>query len=227
MNMTDRPTPRRVLLLTVLAATSLLAACGASGGSEGASTTTAANGGDGVTTTTGEDGPSTTDVETSTTTEPDQDDSGRQAYVDALAEGFADDDTAPFDEDQVDCLGNGFVDAIGYDELKRAGVTPEEFGEGDDFGGKLTIDEAIANDLYDQYEACGIDLKAFLKEFATDFTDGGKLSAAQEACVDKALTEENLRRSLVADLMGEDIEDDPLDAVDDCVDFSVDIPNDN
>lgn len=228
---THRPTPRRVLLLAALAATTLLGACGASSSSEGGSTTTLPGGGDEVTTTVGADESTTTTASStttkpSTTTEPDGSGAGdadRQAYLDAFAKGFGDEDNAPFEADQLECLANNFLDAIGVDELKSAGVTPEEYGGGGNFGGKLTLDEDTANDVFDQYEVCDVDLKSYLKTFAASFS-GGKLTPEEEACIDKSLTDENLRTSLVADLMDEELENDPLDPIEECVDFTADGP---
>lgn len=228
--MTSPTRSRRVVTGTALAL--LLAvgsvACGADGESDDATdeSTTTTSGGDASTTTTTRDDVTTTtrdDVTTTTgddvTTTTDGEPSGdAQDYVDALVatiEGNEGEEV--FEPGQVECLVGNFVDVIGVEALQAAGVSPEEFaqGNGSDFPPELGVDEAKANELYDQFAACEVDLvEVFTKAFSSG---GGEVTAEQQACIDDVFTEANLRASFVADYLGEDLADDPLDEAGDCV----------
>ena len=124
----------------------------------------------------------------------------RQAYVDAFAKDFDDDDAPDLEPAKVDCLGNAFLDVIGLDRITAAGVTPEEFGNGLDASDDVGIDEQKASDLYDTFKTCDVDLKALLAETVTKLAPR-PLTADQRACIDDVLTEANLRKSFVADTL--------------------------
>lgn len=231
---------RRTVTGTVLALllTVGTVACG-NGGSEDANndattTTTAGNettttseadeatttsGDDVSTTTTGDDVTTTTEEDVTTTTdgEPSSD---PQDYVDALVANIEGDTGAEsFGPGQVECVAGNFVDVIGIEALQAAGISPEEFAEGDgsDFPPEVGVDEAKANELFDQFDACEVDLiEVFSKIFAAE---GEELTAEQQACLEDVFTEENLRASFVADYLGEELEDDPLEEAGTCVGF--------
>jgi hypothetical protein len=227
-------TPRPIAIALVsLALLAGAAACGSEDGSEGAdpTTTTTAERAtttdgepdpvDGTTTTTAEeDGDDPVDGTTTTedVTDDDAGDADRQAYVDALKGWLGEDSGEVLQEDQVDCVSEGFVDVLGVDELKGAGINPEELAESDgtEFPDELGIDEDKANEMFDIFGACDIDFASIFKDL---FRAGGELTAEQESCIDDLLTDENLRRSLVAEILGEDLADDPLDDIDACADF--------
>ncbi|CAN5643774.1 hypothetical protein BH10ACT1_BH10ACT1_24600 [soil metagenome] len=235
--MTSPTRSRRLLAGTVLA---LLiaggtAACGASGGSDAdrETTTTAPKSTttveEATTTTSGDDETTTTTEGTdegSTTTAVDEPagDADRQEYVDALKESFdtgTDSTEQYFDSEQVNCLAESYVDVIGVDNLHDADVSPAELGKSSGDGPlpkELGIDEDGANELYDQFAGCDIDLAATFKKVFSQIS-GKALTPAQEACVDKAVTDENLRKSFVADFSGVELDPDPLDAAGTCVGF--------
>lgn len=230
------------LLLTAGAA-----ACGGSGGSEGATDTTTTTRVDkttttasttttageattttteaGVTTTTGDETTTTTEAATTTTearvtTTTNGEPSGdAQDYVDALVATIeGDEGEEVFEPGQVECLAGNFVDVIGVEALQSAGVSPEEFaqGNGSNFPPELGVDEAKANELYDQFAACEVDLaEVFTKAFSSG---GGEVTAEQQACIDDVFTQANLRASFVADYLGDDLADDPLEAAGVCLD---------
>ena len=239
-------TPTRTRRTVTGAALALLltvgtVACGDSGGSEGATdTTTTTTRVDkttttasttttegeatttteaGVTTTTEDETTTTTEARVTTTTngEPSGD---AQDYVDALVATIeGDEGEEVFEPGQVECLAGNFVDVIGVEALQAAGVSPEEFaqGNGSNFPPELGVDEAKANELYDQFAACEVDL---VEVFTKAFSSGrGEATAEQRACLDEVLTDENLRASFVADYLGEDLADDPLEAAGVCVGF--------
>lgn len=55
-----------------------------------------------------------------------------QPYVDAMVKSIQADATAPFTDDQANCLAKGMVNIIGIDEFEKAGITPENIGDGND-----------------------------------------------------------------------------------------------
>lgn len=235
--MTPPTPPRRFLTGAALALllTAGAAACGASGDSEGGTDPTTTTRADKTTTsastttteeetTTTEDDTTTTEDETTTTgggvttTTDGEPSSDPQDYIDALVANFEGDaGEEVFEPGQVECLAERFVDVVGIDELQAAGVSPDEFAEGDgsEFPPELGVDEDKANELYDQFAACEIDLRELLTKLFT--SEGNEITAEQQACLDKVFTDENLRASFVADFLGEDLENDPLDEAGTCI----------
>lgn len=213
------PASRRLSPATAALAALLVmgtAACGASGGDDTsvrtAQTTTTTGSAATKTTTSGAVGAPET---TSTTAGGGTGANGRQAYVDALVTNFnTGQDLEIFKAGQVECLANGFLDIIGLEKLQAADVSPQTFAESSDLPPEVGIDEAKANRLYDQFDACGIDLASAM---AKVFQAGGKgLTAAQQACFDKVVTDDSLRASFVADFLGKSLEQDPLDEASTC-----------
>lgn len=216
--MTPRTTPTRLAALAVaLLLAAGTAACGTSSGDDSSDTTEAK-----TTTTVQDDETTTTEADDdTTTTEGDDDetttteggdepvDADAQAYVDAMTDGIGEVFGGP---EQATCLAEAWVDTIGADVLAEQGVTPEAFGEGDDeMIEGLDLDEGTASDLYDTFGDCDIDLKALFTSFSSESP-----TPEEEACVDEILTDDNLRESFVAEYTGVDLEDDPIDAVEDC-----------
>lgn len=223
-----RPVAARPVVAVAMAALLILAAaCGTSGDDDVATgddpveeTTTTEAGA------TEEDGPTETTGDDSETTEPPTGDDpaepgtqgevgDRQDYVDAIAgslteEGF-------LTNEQGECLGEGWIDTIGFDRIVDAGITPDQFagGSGDQLE-DLDLGEPEANELYDQFGDCDIDLaQVFLDLFDAEES----LDEEQRACVEESLTDDALRASFVADFTGEDDVEDPLSATAECVDF--------
>jgi hypothetical protein len=204
-----------ILLLTFVLA-GIVAACGASGG-EAADTTTTT---DRATTTT-EDGPPTTSSRRTSTTrsKPSPTDgttpTGRQrstdadAYVKALAAKVKDDGSEVFGQAEASCLAGAYLDAIGVEALQAAGISPSDFAEsdGDTFDGKVTLTEAMGNQVFDRFEPCGIDLPTLFRQIS----EVENPTSDQEACFDRILTATNLRRSFVADYTGQELDPDPID----------------
>lgn len=227
--MTSPTRSRRLLAAGTLALllTAATAACGGDGGDEGGTDTTTSTRVDETTTTasttTEDDVTTTTEDEVTTTTEDevtsttDGEPSGDpQDYVDALVATIDGAGEEFFEPGQVECLAESFVDVIGVDALEAAGISPDELAEGtaSTFPPELGLDEAEANELYDQFGACEIDL---VEQFSKIFAAGRDLTAEEQACLEGVGTDENLRASFVADVLGEELEDDPLDAITTCV----------
>ncbi|QXC61885.1 hypothetical protein KSP35_03380 [Aquihabitans sp. G128] len=221
--------PRRLLAGLALAAllATGAAAC-SSDGSDGAAKTTTTKPDKAATAST-----TTVDGDTETTTTIGSDDSGpsttvaddgdrsRQAYVDAFTESF-DSSGEILSKDKSECVADKFIDVIGFDKITDAGLTPQQFaaGNGDDFPKSLGIDEDKAGELYDQFEACDVNLAdTFIKAFSTE---GQAIDAKTEACLRKAVTDEALRASFIASFLGDDDDVDPLDGASACLGVTAD-----
>ncbi|HEX2576688.1 MAG TPA: hypothetical protein VHK88_10100 [Aquihabitans sp.] len=226
-----RPTPAHRLLTAAALALLLTAGLGACGGDDDdaapttteAASTTAADAGEGTSEEDTEDGDTTTTAseedgdETSTTEGGGSGSADRQAYVDALTAALTSDGEGLFEPAQMACLGEAFVDTIGVEELQAADISPEQFAEQDGESLEpLGLTEDDANELYDQYATCEIDLQS---AFNTFLTSDGQVTPEQQACVDRYATDDSFRRSFVADILGEELADDPLEKAGECVGF--------
>jgi hypothetical protein len=211
-----RSRSRRVAMAVTLAfALSGATACGSDdGGSDdaGSETTTTAAATDAEAS--GDEPEPETETEPTGDEDPDAPpaeagDADRQDYIDALAAAAGNDDFA--DPDQSECLAEGWIDAIGADELRDAGITPEQFADGgDEELQALGLDEDTADEMYDQFAACDLDLRELI--IGSSQAESG-LTPDQQSCVEDTLTDEALRAWFVADLLGgEDVED-PFEAL--------------
>lgn len=209
--------PRRTLagLLAAVALLTLLVGCSASGSDDAApssSTTTEAttDGSDDEvsTTTEADDEPATT----TTTTDGGGGSSSKAAYVEAVADAMreVEDSDFPIDDEQAGCLAPRWVDAIGYDTLLAAGVTPEVLGGTED--GDTTaefedvVDRARAEKLVEAFGDCGIDLEEYFYE---GLTGDGSATADQAECLRSRLPEGYIRELMITSMDGGD---DALDA---------------
>lgn len=208
----------RRFVVTVTLAVALAgptAACGSDDGDAGTTTTTLATDADDPTET---EDTATGDAEGQgegggETPPPDVGGADRQAYVDALAGSAVPDDDVATPE-QSECLAEGWVDTIGVDELQAAGLSPEQFAEGDDEPLRsLDLDEATAGAMYDQFASCDVDLHEL---FIASFAGQGDLTPDQQACVEDILTEDALRAGFIADIVGDDTVEDPFDGLMTC-----------
>lgn len=155
----------------------------------------------------------TTTTDLSTTITPPSEPRG--AYIDALTAELIDTDRPVLTEDQATCISGAYVDAIGLDRIQEAGITPKDFAdaEGSGFGDRLVLTPDTANEVYDQFAGCGIDLAEVVKRMAGE----GGLTPTQSDCIDQIVTDENLRNAFVADFVGRSLPDDPLDQVEGCM----------
>lgn len=125
------------------------------------------------------------------------------AYADAMVASMTADSDMPFTDEQARCYANRTVDVIGADRITAAGG---KVGSGTDIDAldfsKLSVSEADGNKIYDQFEACGIDLRdAMIKSFA----EGGEMAPEATECFETVLTEKNLRTLMVSTMInGED-----------------------
>lgn len=131
-------------------------------------------------------------------------------YVDALVENFQQAGSV-FTDEGVRCLAEHWVSAIGTDTFREASITPADLTSNGSSLGALDIDRPTAETLADGFGDCGLDLRTvYLRTLEGDLSEQGK------ACVDDLLTEDAVRRSFVADVLGEKLDPDPLTQVDRC-----------
>lgn len=209
--MTQNSRTSRSLIALTLATALLLGACSSDGSDGTAPTTTEA---EGATPTTAPEGDEPTT--TADTTDGGGETGDRQAYLDAFVENF-DPDGEVFELSQVECLAEGYLDVIGLENLVDAGVTPEDYAQGSDFPDEVGLDEDKANAIYDQFDACDIDLKEVFLGAIEMFSEE-PLTDEQQSCADDVLTDEKLRASFVADLLElEGESQDPLDELSECI----------
>lgn len=126
-------------------------------------------------------------------------------YVDALVTSFSDDDdSVEFEEAQKECVGARFVDIIGVDRFKAAGVTPEDLVAADDSMEftelDLSTDEGYK--LYDSFGDCGINFRDLMLEELS--SEEGMTDAAKD-CLADLFTNDTMRDFMAISMVkGED-----------------------
>ncbi len=119
----------------------------------------------------------------------------------------------PIDDEQADCLAPKWVDAIGYETLLEAGVTPEVLGgteDGDDDADfEDVVDRPRAEKLIAAFGDCGIDLEElFFDGLASD----GSATPDQVDCLRGRLPDGFVQDLMITSMDGGDDaldEDDP------------------
>ena len=215
--MAPHPRRTRIGLLAAVALLALLVGCSADGSGDGS--------GDSATPTSTTPSTAPDDDETTMTTDADEADEAddgdgesgggslaRDAYVEAVADAMreVEDTDFPIDDDQADCLAPRWVDAIGYETLLDAGVTPEVLGGSED--GDTTaefedvVDRPRAERLVDAFGDCGIDLESF---FYDGLASDGSTTPEQVDCIRDRLPDGFIRELLITSMDGGE---DALDA---------------
>ena len=208
------------LVAAVVALSSFAAACtnSDSGGSSGTTETTHRTGN--VTSTSddrtngGDTGLSTT----STTTDNAGSHPTTEQYADALHDGLMTHGGSSAAGAPGRCASERFVEILTTERIAKAGVTAEdlkEHGLSAVSTGGVHLTEADANDLFDVFDECDIDLVALSM---TGPSTGSRAGDKLVACIRRHVTEEDLRASFVASARNLDYHDTALtDAVDACV----------
>lgn len=175
-------------------------------------TTTSVDDGTDVTTGT-EESSEATDTETTDPNDPE--DTGPsddpQDYIDKLAADIS--AGAVASQEQGECIGERWVDVIGFDAIGAAGMSPSEFSNLDtESYQKLGLSDADAESMYDAFEGCGI---AVADSIRAAFGEG--LSATQQSCIDDELTDELVKDLYITNLLeGNDPSDGRTDALEAC-----------
>jgi hypothetical protein len=102
--------------------------------------------------------------------------------------------------EQAECMAPKWLGTVGVERLKEHDIAPSMIGDDNSDDGSALADlgltEAEGNALYDAFGDCGVDLR---DEFVTSMT--AELSAPAAACVGDAMTDDLLRRLMVASIV--------------------------
>ncbi len=177
----------------VVGALLLGAACSSSGGDDAApesSTTTSADDTGATDTTTDETAPtngSSTDDDPSGGADVD-------AYVEALEESVRT-NGGMITAEQASCYAPRLIEVLDAERLADAGVTPDELAESDDLEfPDVDLDEDEANEVYDIYEDCGLDIRSI---FIEGVLLGSDLDDDEIACIESVVTDDKIRALMV------------------------------
>lgn len=189
MSIATSPTRRRVAAVVALAVTlGGAVACSSDGdGDSTATTTTTEATTDGTTVDPGTDSSTSTPVEAGDATEAD--------YVAGMTASLG--SSGEFTDDEKACMAEGLVDRIGYETWKEAGVAPGALENGSPFEG-LGLDAATAEELYGILDDCSGGL---YEASVTSILAGDE---SKRACVEEALTEEQLKQVFIAAFQGQE-----------------------
>ena len=132
--------------------------------------------------------------------------SGDDEYVEAMASSMEQDEDLPFAEQDIDCLSNEFVGALGGAErLEEEGITPEDLsGDAglDELG--LDLGEQEADAIAASFGNCDVSLaELVLAEAGDDVPDEVR------QCVEENLDEEVLADFFATVLVDEETGEDP------------------
>lgn len=212
------PKPARILTIALFIVAMVGSAACSSDGSEGnggKTTTTAVGEGSAVTTGT-EVGDEVTEPDAADPADPaDPSDPGPsddpQDYIDEFAVDISGGEVAT--KEQGECIGERWVEVVGFDAISAAGVSPSEFSNIDaESYKKLGLSDDDADSLYAAFADCGLDV---LDSIRSSF--GGDLSPTQQSCIDDTLTEELVKDLFTTNLLeGNDASTEDADALAAC-----------
>ena len=169
---------------------------------------------DGTTSTTRDDPPRTGTSLVDDDEDPPTGDETEQDYIDALVSTFESDRDELFTRDDVECLASEWVPAIGVDAFQAAGITPADIESGDSGIEDVVLDRPTAESIVDAIPVCGLSLiDLFIDGLGSDVKD----EPAKVACVEAAVTEDQVREALIADILGTEGAEDPEDLVGPCL----------
>lgn len=136
--------------------------------------------------------------------------SGDDEYVAAMAESMQQDADLPFEDDDIDCLSEQFVDALGGAErLESEGITPEDLSgdEGlDDLG--LELGQEEADGIAASFGNCDVSLAELVLSEA-----GEDVPPEVRDCVEENLDEDVLAEFFATVLVDDETGDEPPEAL--------------
>ena len=163
---------------------------------------------EGTTSTTSDDPPRTGTSVIEDDEDPPTGDETEQDYIDALVATFEAEEDQLFTEADAQCLAEAWVPAIGVEAFQEAGITPADLESGDAGIDDVVLDRSTAEDIVDGLPACGIELiDIFVDTLGPDVKD----DPTKVACVEGAVTEEQIRTYLIDDILGTERTDDSQD----------------
>ena len=116
------------------------------------------------------------------------DDAASKAIADSIMD--SNDSTFEVTQDQADCVGDGFVEEIGTDQLVEYGIITDDNKAADGLDA-VKMSEGDAQSAADVMQDC-----ADIKEIFTGAM--GELPEEAQACIDEKLTDDVLNEFLVA-----------------------------
>ena len=102
---------------------------------------------------------------------------------------------SPINKEESRCFSEGFIDVVGLDKIKEAGTAEQFADQSEDLQfKKLDLTRDQGGEIYDQFEECGVDLRAtLLNELLKD----DKMSAEAKSCIEKAVSDAKLREFFI------------------------------
>jgi hypothetical protein len=134
--------------------------------------------------------------------------SGDDEYIEAMAASMREDGDLPFADDDVDCLAEEFVDALGGAErLEDDGISPEDL-RGDEGLDDLDLDlgQEEADGIAASFGNCDVSLAELVLAEA-----GEQVPAEVRECVEENLDEDVLADFFATVLVDEETGDEPPD----------------
>jgi hypothetical protein len=132
--------------------------------------------------------------------------SGDDEYVEAMAESMQRDDDLPFADEDIDCLADEFVDALGGAErLEEDGITPEDLRSEDgldELG--LEMGQEEADGIAASFGSCDVSLAELVLSEA-----GDDVPPEVRDCVEENLDEDVLADFFATVLVDEETGDEP------------------
>ena len=143
---------------------------------------------------------------------PVESDANAEDYVEAFSAMFTEPGQSPFPGAEPGCVAKGWVELLGVDTIKAAGLTPEQFAQ--DGPVDMGLDRSTADELVTAMDACGADYDAFYEALVVSPSgEDAELTAEQAeqlACLKADDAEGALRSALASSLMGETAEMDGI-----------------
>jgi hypothetical protein len=129
------------------------------------------------------------------------DEDGR-AYVDAL---LAEPPTY-LDGEQADCIASHWVEVVGVDAIRAAGVTPESIEAGSTSINDVPVDRETAEAVVESYAICEFDIVDLVVTGFADLVEG---DPTKLACIEAVITPEVAHDYMVAAILSADEGDAP------------------
>jgi len=191
---------RSAVVLVLLALTALLVGCSKGSGSDSGQKPVAMGSGSGGGSSTTQPFSSTTGTSTvpvpTGPTVPPPTGNAREDFVTAIAQTFR--RTVPasvVSDDQVNCVAEISVGAIGVEAFTSRGLTAAEVADPAFSYSQLGMERSVANKVVGAYQTCGIDTRALVLASLASV-----INARQSDCIDSRV-DEDLTKVVLAELL--------------------------
>lgn len=119
-----------------------------------------------------------------------------QDYIDELTTAVSSEGIATAEQGR--CIGESWIDVIGFDAIVAADISPAAFGNLDTesfLSLELSSDEG--GEIFDAFKKCGLDFPGIFRELSMS----PELTDAQQACIADALNDDAVRAAFVKGLV--------------------------